>query len=151
MTYEDFLEDEMRNLPHSFRTAIKNGTTDDSPEIMKYLVERIAFVRWEAQEKLKSDYYMYSKQNTIRKKELKMDNKTAFAIDGVQLSLNNTGDKLISLGKQLKDLNICLAISGQQETIENILDVIKNTKDQAEYLEICRKTLNELYKDYRTK
>ena len=80
-----------------------------------------------------------------------MDNKTAFAIDGVQLSLNNTGDKLISLGKQLKDLNICLAISGQQETIENILDVIKNTKDQAEYLEICRKTLNELYKDCRTK
>ena len=62
MTYEDFLEDEMRNLPHSFKTAIDNGTTDDSPGIMKYLVERIAYVRWEAQERFKKDPYMYNEQ-----------------------------------------------------------------------------------------
>ncbi len=55
MTYEEFLEDEMRALPSDFRQAIKNGTEDESPGIMKYLIERIAFVRWEAQENFRKE------------------------------------------------------------------------------------------------
>lgn len=62
MTYEDFLEDEMNKLPHSFKIAIENGAPDNSPGIMKYLVERIAYVRWESQERFKKDLYIYNKQ-----------------------------------------------------------------------------------------
>lgn len=50
MTLEEFEEDEMSKLPHSFREAIENGTKKGSPGLLKYLVERMAFVRWEAQD-----------------------------------------------------------------------------------------------------
>ena len=50
MTYEEFLADEMSKLPHNFKIALENGTEDGSPGVVKYLIERIAYVRWEGYE-----------------------------------------------------------------------------------------------------
>ncbi len=56
MTYEDFLKEEINTLPRPFKIAIENGTKGGGPGIIKYLIERIAFVRWERY--TKSEEYM---------------------------------------------------------------------------------------------
>ena len=54
-TYEEFLAEEMNAIPVSFKIALENGTEDGSPGVVKYLIERIAFVRWEAQENFRRE------------------------------------------------------------------------------------------------